>query len=51
MMYRFPAGHFRIADDFLLWKWGADYIERTKSLGEDPKRESKLRYRLEKMAP
>jgi ppGpp synthetase/RelA/SpoT-type nucleotidyltranferase len=51
MKYRFPAGHVRIADDFLLRKWGADYIERTKSLGDDPKRESKLRYRLGKMAP
>lgn len=51
MKYRFPAGHVRIADDFLLRKWGVDYIERTKSLGDDPKRESKLRYRLGKMAP
>lgn len=49
MDYKFPAGHVRIADDFLLKTWGADYIARTKSLGGDPKREAKLTYRLERM--
>ena len=46
---QFPAGHVRIADDFLLKTWGVDYIARTKSLGNDPKREAKLTYRLERM--
>jgi len=49
MDYKFPAGHVRIADDFLLKTWGTDYIARTKSLGGDPKREAKLTYRLERM--
>ncbi|WP_051628949.1 GTP pyrophosphokinase [Arthrobacter sp. UNC362MFTsu5.1] len=49
MDYKFPAGHVRIADDFLLKTWGVDYIARTKSLGDDPKREAKLTYRLERM--
>lgn len=49
MDYKFPAGHVRIADDFLLKTWGVDYIARTKSLGNDPKREAKLTYRLERM--
>lgn len=49
MDYKFPAGHVRIADDFLLKTWGTDYIARTKALGGDPKREAKLTYRLERM--
>lgn len=49
MDYKFPAGHVRIADDFLLKTWGVDYIARTKSLGDDSKREAKLTYRLERM--
>jgi ppGpp synthetase/RelA/SpoT-type nucleotidyltranferase len=49
MDYKFPAGHVRIADDFLLKTWGVDYIARTKSLGDDPKREAKLTSRLERM--
>ena len=49
MDYKFPAGQVRIADDFLLKTWGTGYISRTKSLGDDPKRESKLVYRLERM--
>ena len=49
MDYKFPAGHVRIADDFLLKTWGMDYIARTKSLGGDPKREAKLTFRLERM--
>ncbi len=49
MDYKFPAGHVRIADDFLLKTWGPDYIARTKNLGGDPKREAKLRYRLERL--
>jgi ppGpp synthetase/RelA/SpoT-type nucleotidyltranferase len=49
MDYKFRAGHVRIADDFLLKTWGPDYIARTKSLGDDPKREAKLTHRLERM--
>ena len=49
MDYKFPAGQVRIADDFLLKNWGSEYIARTKSVGNDVKRESKLKYRLERM--
>ncbi|RWW99128.1 MULTISPECIES: hypothetical protein [Paenarthrobacter] len=48
MSYKFPAGHVRIVDDFLLKEFGERYIDETKSLGDDPARGSKLRFRLKK---
>lgn len=51
MKYRFDAGHVRIADDFMLQKWGEKYIERTANLGEDPQRTGKLKSRLSKLRP
>jgi ppGpp synthetase/RelA/SpoT-type nucleotidyltranferase len=49
MAYKFPAGHVRIVDDLLLKEFGDQYIEETKSLGDDRARESKLRFRLKKL--
>lgn len=49
MAYRFPAGHVRIVDDFLLSKFGEQYIDKTKTLGDDSTRASKLRFRLRKL--
>jgi putative GTP pyrophosphokinase len=49
MDYKFPAGHVRIVDDFLLKEFGHQYIEETKALGDDPARASKLRFRLKKL--
>lgn len=48
MSYRFPAGHVRIVDDFLLKEFGERYIDETESLGNDPTRGSKLRFRHNK---
>ncbi|WP_285724435.1 GTP pyrophosphokinase [Psychromicrobium xiongbiense] len=51
MTYKFPAGHVRIVDDYLLSKFGPEYIEKTQSVGDDPSRIKKLRYRLSKFRP
>lgn len=49
MDYKFPAGHVRVADDFLIHTFGADYISKTESLGDDPGRAAKLKYRWKKL--
>ncbi len=47
--YKFPPGHVRAADDYLLQKFGDDYVERTKDLGDDQNRENKLHFRLSRL--
>ena len=49
LRYRFPPGHVRAADDFLLEQWGRAYIQRTAHLSEDGTRRGKLEYRLRRL--
>ncbi|MCC3272335.1 hypothetical protein MUK71_14650 [Arthrobacter zhangbolii] len=49
LRYRFPPGHVRAADDYLLEQWGRAYIQRTAHLSEDGTRRGKLEYRLRRL--
>ncbi|MCC3300593.1 GTP pyrophosphokinase [Arthrobacter sp. zg-Y895] len=49
LRYRFPPGHVRAADDFLLEQWGRGYIQRTAHLSDDGTRRGKLEYRLRRL--
>ena len=49
LRYRFPPGHVRAADDYLLEQWGRAHIQRTAHLSEDGTRRGKLEYRLRRL--
>lgn len=49
IQYKFPPGHVRAADDLMLFRWGQDHIEKTKSLGDDRNRLGKLNHRLRRL--
>lgn len=49
--YRFRPGHVRAADDVLLRRFGADYVERTHFMDDDGTRRAKLEYRLGRLGP
>ena len=47
--YRFPPGHVRAADDVLLHRFGAEYVDRTHFMDDDGTRRAKLEYRLRRL--